>query len=369
MPGYSRDPRDQHPQGSHSRQQRSATGRQGSYSQSQAAGRYNAQGGRRGGAYASQQGGAHPKHGIYAPDARGGRNMIYAPAKRRKWPFVVIVLALVAMLAFCIHACNAGGQAQDQQAADTSTQMSESAQSSSSTEEQASSTATDTELSPLRSEEERKATSTSTNKKKPGKKVCYLTFDDGPSTETHKILKILNKYGVHATWFVIGTRGHLEYVKDIWKAGNQVALHSYTHEYATDYASVSAYYDGLDKLAGKAEKYLGFKPTLFRFPGGSVNDFNRAVRSGLKAEAEKRHWHYFDWNVSSGDASGNNVPASKLIKNIKTESKGNNSSCVLMHDTEAKATTVEALPKIIEYYKSQGYTFDVLTADSYGYQF
>lgn len=291
-----------------------------------------------------------------------------------RWPLVLIVAALVIIFAVTFFACHSGGS-QDQ-AQDTQATQQEQVEQSTSTQEQQSSTeaeqtqaASDNELSPLRTEEERKATSTSDNKEKPGKKVCYLTFDDGPSTNTHKILKILDEYGVHATWFVIGTRGHLEYVKDIWDAGHQVALHSQTHEYDIDYANTTNYFKGLDKLAKQVKKYLGFEPTLFRFPGGSVNGYNRAVRSALKAEAKSRNWHYFDWNVGSGDAAGNNVPASKIMKNIKKESKGNNSSCVLMHDTEAKDTTVEALPKMIEYFKEEGYTFDVLTADSYGYQF
>lgn len=288
-----------------------------------------------------------------------------------RWPLILIVVALVAIFAITFFACHSGhDQAQEPEA----TQQEQATETTQVQEQQAgeaeqTQAASDSELSPLRTEEERKATSTSDNKEKPGKKVCYLTFDDGPSTNTHKILKILDEYGVHATWFVIGTRGHLEYVKDIWDAGHQVALHSQTHEYDIDYANTTNYFKGLDKLAKQVKKYLGFEPTLFRFPGGSVNGYNRAVRSALKAEAKSRNWHYFDWNVGSGDAAGNNVPASKIMKNIKKESKGNNSSCVLMHDTEAKDTTVEALPKMIEYFKEEGYTFDVLTADSYGYQF
>ena len=74
-----------------------------------------------------------------------------------------------------------------------------------------------------RSAEERRATSTSANNVTPGPKTVYLTFDDGPSTNTHRILEILDSYGVKATWFVKGDQPQLEYVKDIWDAGNQVA--------------------------------------------------------------------------------------------------------------------------------------------------
>lgn len=303
------------------------------------------------------------------------QQMIYAPCKRRKWPIILALLIIAVIVAAFAISCNAKAQEEqarqqaEQQAAEQAAQQQAEQQAQQQAQQEQQTAATDSELSPLRSAEERMATSTSSNKEKPGRKVCYLTFDDGPSTETPEILKILDEYGVHATWFVIGTRGHLEYVKDIWDAGHQVALHSYSHEYDEDYASVSSYYNGLDKLAEDVEKYLGFKPTLFRFPGGSVNGYNGSIREGLFDEAADRNWHYFDWNVSSGDAESNGVPAEKLVANIKKESEGNNSSCVLMHDTEAKSTTVDALPEIIEYYKSEGYTFDVLTADSYGYHF
>lgn len=335
--------------------------------------------------------------GITAYDKGHGRsnpyraqNMIYGQPPKRHWGLaIVIAIALVAIIVLCAIACSGSGASQDQQAqgsAETESQSSTAAtasESSSSSSEQS----TQTSISSLsaegvtvtttsagaksvyRSEDNRKATSTSRNTAKPTDKVVYLTFDDGPSENTHKILDILNQYGVHATWFVIEARGHLDYLPDIWNSGNQVALHSWTHEYDVDYKNDTSYLNGLDKLASKVNEQLGFTPTLLRFPGGSVNDYNRSCRSAIKSQIKERNLHYFDWNVSSGDANGNNVPVKTLLKNIKKESDGNNSCCVLMHDTEAKDTTVEALPKIIEYYISESYTFDVLTADSYGYHF
>ena len=74
-------------------------------------------------------------------------------------------------------------------------------------------------------------------------------------------------------------------------------------------------------------------------------------------------YQYFDWNCDSTDASGNNVPADKLVANA-TSSQADHIN-ILMHDTDAKDTTVEALPKIIEYYKAKGYVFMGLTVDSF----
>ena len=222
----------------------------------------------------------------------------------------------------------------------------------------------------LRPEEQRSATSASNNKKRPKKRVCYLTFDDGPSPNTERILKILDGYGIKATWFVQGQVSYMSKIKKLWRDGMQVAVHTYCHSYEKIYASSKAFWDDYDKTARIIEKKLGFWPTIFRFPGGSINDFNRSTRSKIFKQAAKKGYHYFDWNVSSGDAvSVTPTPAKKIVSNVKKYSAQASSCCVLMHDTSVKDTTVEALPRIIKYYISQGYTFDVLCADSFGYQF
>ena len=218
-------------------------------------------------------------------------------------------------------------------------------------------------------EDKRTATSDSDNRTKPGRKVCYLTFDDGPSENTHKILDILERYDVKATWFVIGTSGHLDYVKDIWAAGHQIGLHTWDHDYDTVYASSAAFWNSIDKIGDAVADEIGSKPTLIRFPGGSVNDYNRSLYQQLCTEAGERGYHYFDWNVSSGDASPRGLSADEIYNNVTGEAADNNSSCVLMHDTEAKGTTVEALPRMIEWFKANGYEFDVLQADSFGYHY
>jgi peptidoglycan/xylan/chitin deacetylase (PgdA/CDA1 family) len=336
--------------------------------------------------------------GITAYDKGHGRNnpyraqnMIYGQPPKRHWGLaIVIAIALVAIIVLCAIACSGSGASQDQQAqgsAATATESSADATASEPASDSSAQATQSTDISSLsaegvtitttsagaksvsRSEDNRKATSTSRNTVKPTDKVVYLTFDDGPSENTHEILDILNQYGVHATWFVIEARGHLDYLPDIWSSGNQVALHSWTHEYNIDYKNKKSYLKGLDQLASKVNEQLGFTPTLLRFPGGSVNGYNRSCRSAIKSQIKERNLHYFDWNVDSGDANGDNVSVKTLLRNIKKESAGNNSCCVLMHDTESKDTTVKALPKIIEYYISEGYTFDVLTADSYGYHF
>lgn len=218
----------------------------------------------------------------------------------------------------------------------------------------------------VRSADERRATSDSTNEDFPGRHVCFLTFDDGPSTNTQRILGILNDYGVRATWFVKGNCGHLDELPSIWEQGNQVAIHTYTHDYEQIYASADAYWADLHQCGDAIAEQIGHSPTLVRFPGGSVNDFNAAVR-GTIIEQMRGSYHYFDWNVSCGD--GADHTADELVGYATGEADGCHSCCVLMHDSEAKDTTVDALPRIIQYFIDNGFEFDVLLADTFGYHF
>lgn len=204
--------------------------------------------------------------------------------------------------------------------------------------------------------------------KQSNEKVVYLTFDDGPSENTKKIMDILAKYDAKATFFVTGRNQDYNYlIKDAYNAGHTIALHTYSHEYSTVYASVDAYFDDLNKVGQMVKKEIGFVPHYIRFPGGSSNTVSRrycqGIMSTLTKEVVEKGYQYYDWNGDSTDASGNNVPVSKLIANA-TFSKANNIN-ILFHDTKAKSTTVEALPTIIENYLARGYRFEAINDNSF----
>ncbi len=207
----------------------------------------------------------------------------------------------------------------------------------------------------------------------PATKTCYLTFDDGPSDNTLEILKILKKYNAKATFFVIGTNSKLEYLTQIEKGGHAIGLHSNTHKYSKIYSSTSAFFKDINALSVKIKKKTGLKPMIMRFPGGSNNTVSKQYKKGimtdLTTQVKIKGYAYFDWNVDSGDASGNNVPAATIKKNVLNQAKNKNSICVLMHDTAVKKTTVKALPGILEGLKKQGYKFEALTEESYGYHY
>ncbi len=199
-------------------------------------------------------------------------------------------------------------------------------------------------------------------------KVVYLTFDDGPSQNTAKVLDILKKYNVKATFFVTGNGKKYNYlIKRAHQEGHTIGLHTYSHDYSKVYASVDAYYNDLNKVGQMVKHEIGFVPHYIRFPGGGSNSISRKYTKGIMSfltkDVQRRGYQYYDWNVSSGDASGNNVPVSKIVKN--STSSNSNNIMILAHDTGAKNTTVSALPKIIEYYQSKGYSFKGIDDSSF----
>ena len=222
---------------------------------------------------------------------------------------------------------------------------------------------------------EAKATRTVTVEGEPVREVkgvIYLTFDDGPSTEvTGDILKTLEKYDVPATFFVIGYDGDQEKIKLMKRAikdGCTIGIHGASHSYSKIYASTDAFMDNVTTLHDSLQEDLGIDARIMRFPGGSSNtvskDYCKGIMSELVKKVQKEGYMYSDWNVDSTDASGNNIPAKKLIKSVKKNCDLDTYNIILMHDSDAKKTTAEALPKIIEWAQEEGYEFKALTLDS-----
>lgn len=189
-------------------------------------------------------------------------------------------------------------------------------------------------------------------------KTVYLTFDDGPSINTEKILDVLKEYNVHATFFVVYKND--EQSKAIYRRiieeGHTLGIHSTCHKYATIYQSVEAYLNDFATIASFLEKTTGVKPTIFRFPGGSINAYNQTIYQELIAEMLRRGYTYYDWNVSSNDtcANTNSGSISNLVINGVREKE---KAIVLMHDSLSKSDTTAAVPKIIRNLQVAGYQF------------
>lgn len=207
-------------------------------------------------------------------------------------------------------------------------------------------------------------------KVEPNSKVCYLTFDDGPSDRTLEILEILDRYDAKATFFVVGS-AKLSYLPRIVEKGHTIGLHSNTHTYSKIYSSTDAFFEDLNALSDKVYNITGIHSKIMRFPGGGSNkvsaQYCKGVMTRLTSQVMIKGYAYFDWNVDSGDASGNKVPAQTLVNNVLNGAKKKNSICVLMHDTSSKTTTVEALPQMLEGLAAMGYRFEAVSETTYGF--
>ena len=194
-------------------------------------------------------------------------------------------------------------------------------------------------------------------------KVIYLTFDDGPGPETPRLLDVLKKYNVQATFFVVNTR-YISTIERSAQEGHTIAIHTTTHVFKDIYASEEAYFQDLYTMQEIIRSHTGQTSMLLRFPGGSSNTisrFNKGIMTRLTAAVEEKGFHYYDWNVDCNDAGGATT-AQEVYMNTVDGIGDKQTAVVLMHDI--KSYTVDAVEHIIVWGLDNGYTFLPLTADS-----
>ncbi|GFI46836.1 bifunctional xylanase/deacetylase [Lachnospiraceae bacterium] len=187
-------------------------------------------------------------------------------------------------------------------------------------------------------------------------KTVYLTFDDGPSRNTDKILDILKEYDVKATFFVVGkTDEHsVRAYQRIVEEGHTLAMHSYSHKYEEVYQSKESFAQDMSQLQEYLYQITGIWPRFYRFPGGSSNLVSQADMQELIGYLNENGITYFDWNVASGDAVSGHLSAESIAGNCLNGIENKDMSMILMHDAAEKNTTVEALPEIIQTIKDRG---------------
>lgn len=201
------------------------------------------------------------------------------------------------------------------------------------------------------------------------RKVAYLTFDDGPSANTVKILDFLKANNIRATFFVLEKDGYDDLYKRIVDEGHAIAIHSSTHDYAEIYKSVDNFMDDVNNLADHIKELTGVETKLLRFPGGSNNTISHRyggndIMNQIIPTVTDAGFVYYDWNVDSQDAAKGLQDTQVIVDSVLQQAKYNDNAVILMHDAAAKTTTVDALPKIVEGLKEQGFVFDALSTDS-----
>lgn len=209
--------------------------------------------------------------------------------------------------------------------------------------------------------------------RKDGKKVAYITFDDGPSTEnTQNILNVLDEYDVKATFFVTGSAiEDNEQTKKLLKEevarGHAIGNHTYSHDYGKLYPgnriNAENFMNEIQKTNKILKEVLGndFETRVIRFPGGY---WSWDGRSKVRPLIDEKGYAIIDWNALSKDSEGKIKNASELLQCVKetTNNLGSDADSVviLMHDTYGKRETVKALPNIIQYLENKGFEFKTI---------
>ncbi|MGN0165791.1 MAG: polysaccharide deacetylase family protein [Lachnospiraceae bacterium] len=191
--------------------------------------------------------------------------------------------------------------------------------------------------------------------------TVYLTFDDGPSENTERVLDILKEYDAVATFFLIGdsaTEDYSDVIKRMIEEGHAVGLHCSCHNYNKVYEDTSSCVESILSEREYLRNQFGIESSICRLPGGSTNRYIKnkdSVVETLHSEGLK----IFDWTVSAEDSVG--VPtAESIMKNIFPEVYNQENAIILMHDGVCNGLTADLLPQILERLTEYGYKFGSL---------
>ena len=185
--------------------------------------------------------------------------------------------------------------------------------------------------------------------------VIYLTFDDGPCDKvTPKILDVLKKEKVPATFFIVGRQA--ERRKNILKRahdeGHTLAVHSYSHDYKEIYSSSNALLEDIEKCNNVICSVTGEYSHIYRFPGGSFTVAPEKIKA-----VTANGYTFVDWNASFRDSELKDCTADKLYTAAISTVANPQKIVMLAHDTTDKTETVEALKDVIRHFKELGYKF------------
>ena len=188
-------------------------------------------------------------------------------------------------------------------------------------------------------------------------KKVYLTFDDGPGSQTGEILDILKKNHVKATFFVTGKEdaSSKKVYQRIVKEGHTLAMHSYSHIQDVIYDSKEAFEKDLKQINRCLYEATGVRTKFYRFPGGSSTQNTSLPIQNFIDVLKKNHYLYLDWNVISPDINNANATKEQVVTGVMQGVDAYDTAVVLMYDVADKPMTVKALPSIIKQIKAKNY--------------
>jgi peptidoglycan/xylan/chitin deacetylase (PgdA/CDA1 family) len=196
-------------------------------------------------------------------------------------------------------------------------------------------------------------------------KTVALTFDDGPGKTTMSILSILQRAGTPATFFNLGANSAVRPAEVRSEATLALALGNHTWDHPQmPTLSASAQASEMDKATAEQAALVGRPPCLFRPPYGEYNATTLTL-------AQQRRMTVWNWSVDTEDWKAGTSTASSWVQRIVSLAEAGASQqhpVILMHNPPAGIpATVTALPTIIDFYRSRGYTFvDLLGSTGQG---
>lgn len=213
--------------------------------------------------------------------------------------------------------------------------------------------------------------------------TAFLTFDDGPNTNTARILDVLKEYNIKATFYVIasqieGSETMQAIMKRTVDEGHAIAIHTYSHSYQQIYKSVDAYFEDLYKAGQIIKDATGIETKLVRLPGGTASAKDLCKKHSGSDDTfpqiinrlEKEGYSISDWNIdtrdweSSSTVDGIVSSVRRVAEAWKNNNNGYRTALILMHNWEK---TVSALPRMIQNLQELGFNFEEMRADGYAY--
>lgn len=197
-------------------------------------------------------------------------------------------------------------------------------------------------------------------------RICYLTFDDGPSYQTPKFLDKLKELDAYGTFFTIGCslNSNLDlrdaYLRREAREGHSIANHTYTHAYYGPlYKSVDSFMEAVNDQDELVYNVTGFHTDIVRFPSGS--HYTRYREGSIQALLDAGY-QWMDWVGNAFDAGDNNYTGSTIARAVVRQSRKDKITVILMHDWNVN--TLKALDTIIPTLREENYLFLPLFKES-----